>query len=113
MILGIIIGLILFPIFAFLIGNISSMTTIMSGKIVTSVETPQGKLVSEGQRWNLKNKISEDLPPGIYLIKTCMSDSVFMPREDEVRYLPQGAAAIYPTNILDDDSFELLDWTSK
>lgn len=113
MILGIIIGLVLFPILAFLMVNIMFMSAVAIGKRGIGGETPQGKLVSEGQRWSLKNKISEDLPPGVYLIKTWMGDRIFMPREDGARYIPQGCAAIYPTDILDNESFELIEEATK
>ena len=80
------------------------------GRRVTEGYTPGGRLVSEGQRWNLKEDIHDELRGGIYIIREWYGDRILLIREDGGRDgLPPGALPIFDLPIMDDLKFELVE----
>ena len=108
MIIGIIIGFILFPIVSWLVSNIIVMSTIVNGQRINSGTTHGGKFIKEGQLWNLKEDIHPELKAGIYIVAQYYDDSILLTREDDKHFHPQGCSPVYYFDILDNPNFELI-----
>ena len=103
-------GFICFPILFFVIGSLLTVSAFMRPENrLTSGETPNGRFIAEGQRWNLKKDINKGLRAGVHIIKTYYADSILLIREDDQHFLNQGESPVYYFDIMDNENFELME----
>jgi len=93
---------------ALLLSKLYILFLAVFGRRITEGETINNRLIKEGQRWELKEDIHEELRRGIHVVKQYCGDRILLLREDYRHDLPQGCSPTFDIDIMDNPNFELI-----